>query len=218
MSTGKLMFTPKRVKIQSGWIRERSPKEENKFSHVGFSKNRKSVKLRTSTMCTAGSSSPSLARLPVFPVLPSPGKVPVLQSGGTRGVRELLSVLSTWGRGYAAALSPPSLCSGLVWFGCVCRYTYHIFAGRWLWTPHCLSTSVLLTNDSVHSGLPISPLCFFFSWILTTVGTTTGTSTDIFKATCFILQLEISCKVFCGQLFCASSALEHITYIFLLCG
>lgn len=83
MSTAQLSFAPKRVKIQNGWIWEWSPKEESKSTHVGFSQNQKSVKLRTSTMCPVGSSSPSLPRLRVFPALRSPGKVPVLQSGGT---------------------------------------------------------------------------------------------------------------------------------------
>lgn len=67
--------------------------------------------------------------------------------------------------------------------------------------------------------LPLPPLCFSFSWILATIGVLTRVLTDIFKATCFHIQLEISCKLFCGQPFLyAISALEHIAYMFLLCG
>ena len=161
MSTAKPRFTPKRVKIQNWWIWGGSPKEENKSTHSGFSQDRENVKRCTSTMCIVGSLSLSHPSLPV-------SRSTSLHQQGTSaaaeeelgGVRELLSTLSTRGRGCAVAFCHQLFV--LACFGHVCSYTYHFFAGRCLWTPHSLSTSILFTNGSVQSRPPHIPSPFPF--------------------------------------------------------
>lgn len=125
MSTAKPKFTPKRVKIQNGWIWGSSPKE-NRFTHFGFSQDRKNVKLCTSTMCTVGSSSPS------HPSLPVSLSTSLLRQGTSAaaeeelgGVRVMLSTLGMRGRGCAVAFSYQVFV--LACFGPVCSYTCQFF-------------------------------------------------------------------------------------------
>lgn len=200
-----------------GWIWGSSPKE-NRFTHFGFSQDWKNVKLCTSTMCTVGSSLPSHPSLPVSlsTSLPRQGTSAAAEEE-LGGVRELLSTLGMRGRGCAVAFSYQVFV--LACFGPVCSYTYHFFAGCWLWTPHCLSTSILLTNGSVQSRPPHIPSLFLFLLDLNhDWGCNQGLWQTSSKQPVSVLSLRSVVSYSVAGLFCANSALEHITYMFLLSG
>lgn len=167
MSTAKPRFISKRVNVQTGWIWGGVLKED-KPTHFGFSHN---WECQTS-VCRVDFSSPSHPSVPV-----PPGACLLHQCASAAAdeklsaVRDMLCTVTVHTRGCAVAFSHQ------LWLvsAMLVAYTYLFLV--FCWTLTWNSTLFFYFNSLdkwlFNLGLPISPLCFSFSWILATLGVLT---------------------------------------------